>query len=70
MNDGSGMGAQQPYWIVGGVALLFALVAGVADSRRHNRRNLDATGWMPWRGIQVAAVFVLIADLVLAMKVG
>jgi hypothetical protein len=69
-NGGTGMGTQQPYWIAGGIALFVALAAGLADRRRHNRRNLDETGWMPWRGIQMAAIFVLIADLILAFKIG
>lgn len=64
------MTAQHWYWIAGGAALVVALVAGFADRARHNRRNLDQTGWIPWRGIQVAAIFGIIADLILAMKVG
>ena len=64
------MSAQQPYWIAGVVALLIVVLAGLADRRRLNRRDLDETGWVPWRGIQVAAFFALVAALILSMKIG
>ena len=64
------MGNQHWYWIAGGAALLIAVAAGLAERARHNRRNLDDTGWMPWRGIQVAAVFAAVAILILALKLG
>lgn len=64
------MHAQHWYWWAGGIALLIAIVAGVADARRHRRNRLDDIGWVPWRGIQVAAVFGLLGVLILALKVG
>lgn len=41
-------------WSADGAALALLLVSTVADHRRHKRRNLDAAGWMPWQGLQVA----------------
>jgi hypothetical protein len=64
------MGAQHWYWIGAGVALLLAIVAGVADARRNRRDQLDRIGWMPWRGIQVAAAFAALMLVVLALKLG
>ncbi len=64
------MSAQHWYWIAGAAALSVALAAGLADRARHNRRDLDRTGWVPWRGIQVTAVFAALAVLILAVKVG
>lgn len=62
--------AQGWLWGADGVALALAVVAGVAEHRRHNRRNIDATGWMPWRGLQVAAFFAVVILGVLALRAG
>jgi hypothetical protein len=60
--------AQQ--WLSGtaGAAALLAILAGIAESRRNRRRNLDRTGWVPWRGIQAAAFFAVLLFAVLAVK--
>jgi len=47
-----------------------ALVAGLADRRRSRRRSLDEVGWVPWRGIQVAAMFAVVGGLILGFKLG
>ncbi len=58
-------------WTADGAALALAVVAGVADWRRiHRRDNFDDVGWMPWRGIQVAAAFAILALTILAVKAG
>jgi hypothetical protein len=62
------MHAQHWYWIAGAAALLLALGAGVAEHRRSRRDRLDDIGWVPWRGIQVAAVFAMLLVLILALK--
>jgi hypothetical protein len=67
-DEGSGMTAQHWHWYAGALAALIAVVAGVADHRRNNRSRLEDIGWVPWRGIQVAAVFALLLVLVLALK--
>jgi len=64
------MHAQHWYWLAGGGALLLAIAAGVAEARRQRRERLDDIGWVPWRGIQVASVFAMLAVLILALKVG
>jgi len=69
-NDGSAMDAQVWYWGAAAGLLLLAVLAGLADRRRHNRARLDDIGWIPWRGVQVAAVFGLLAVLILALKLG
>ena len=60
------------HWLLGadGAALALAFVAGVAESRRQRRRSLDQPGWVPWRGLQVTAVFAVIAFSILAAKTG
>lgn len=68
-NDGSAMDAQYWTWLTAGaVLLLLAIGAGVADHRRQRRRHLDNIGWVPWRGLQVAAVFGLLIELILVLK--
>jgi hypothetical protein len=64
------MHAQQHYWLAGGIALAIALFAGLADWRRLRRKRIDDYGWVPWRGIQVTAMFAAIIALILAMKQG
>jgi len=53
------MSAQHLIWTADGAALAVALVAGVADWRRTNRSTIDGWGWMPWRGVQMAAIFTV-----------
>ena len=55
-------------WSAAGAAVVLALIAGIAESRRNRRRSLDRPGWMPWRGLQVAALFAAVALAVLAVK--
>jgi len=64
------MTAQQWSWTAAALALVLALVAGLADRRRHRRQSLDAVGWVPWRGIQVAAMFAVLALAILGVKLG
>jgi hypothetical protein len=62
------MTGQDWLWGAVGAALALAVLAGVAESRRYRRRNLDDTGWVPWRGIQAAAFFAVLALTILALK--
>jgi hypothetical protein len=55
-------------WGADGAALALVLVAGVADYRRHHRRDIDATGWVPWRGLQVLGFFALIIVTTIAVR--
>jgi hypothetical protein len=45
------------------VAVVLAVVAGIAGYRQRKRRNLDRVGLFDWRSIQV---FALIAAIVIA----
>ena len=58
------MTTQGWWWIGAGAAAALAVAAGLADWLRARRRNLDSPGWVPWRGLQVVALF---AAAVLAM---
>lgn len=69
-NGGSAMQAQHWYWMAAAAALLLAIMSGIAEARRQRRDRLDDIGWVPWRGLQVAAVFVLLAAVILAFKLG
>lgn len=64
------MTVQQWLWGADGAALALAVVAGVAESRRHRRHRLDRHGWVPWRGLQMAAFFAVLGLTVLALKAG
>jgi hypothetical protein len=48
--------------------LALAVAAGIAESRRSRRRNLDRTGWVPWRAVQAASFFAALALAILALK--
>lgn len=62
------MTAQDWLWGADGAALAVAVLAGVAEGRRSRRRDLDDTGWVPWRGIQAAAFFGVLGLTILALK--
>jgi hypothetical protein len=51
------MTMQDWLWTADGALVGLALLAGVADWRRVRRRSIEDWGWMPWRGVQVAALF-------------
>lgn len=54
-------------WTADGALLAFALIAGVADWRRTNRSIVDGWGWMPWRGVQMAALFAAAGVTMIAL---
>ena len=60
------MSTQAAFWSGAGTALAVAVAAGVMGWRRTRRRDFDAVGWVPWRGIQVMALFAAMACAVLA----
>jgi hypothetical protein len=61
------MTTQAGLWTATGVALAVVIMAVVMEWRRNRRRNFDAVGWVPWRGIQVAAFFAALAFAIFAM---
>lgn len=54
--------------IVSAAGAVVAVAAEVADYRRRNRRDVDAVGFMPWRGIALAGVAVAILAAAFALK--
>jgi len=64
------MTAREWLWGAAGAAALLAAVAAIAESRRSRRRDLDRTGWVPWRGLQVGAFFATVLFAILAWKAG
>lgn len=45
-------------WWGAAAALGAAVLAGVGDWRRRNRRDLDRIGWVDWPTLQMLAVLV------------
>ena len=62
------MSVQHWIWAADGAALGLVLVAGIADWRRVNRSRIDGWGWMPWRGVQVVALFAALVLTVVAVR--
>ena len=62
------MTTQAWLWGADGAALALVLVAVIADWRRHRRRDLDASGWMPWRGLQVLGFFAAAVLTTIALR--
>lgn len=62
------MTAREWLWGAAGAAAVLAITAGIAESRRTRRPDLDRTGWIPWRGLQVAAFFAVLLLAILAWK--
>ena len=62
------MTTQAWLWSADGAALALVLAAGAADRHRHHRRDLDATGWMPWRGLQAFGIVALLAITPIALR--
>lgn len=62
------MTTQAAFWTGAAAAFAVAVAAGVMDGRRARRRNFDDVGWMPWRGLQATAFFVVLACTILAFR--
>lgn len=46
-----------PLWVViGGLAVVVALIAEFANRRRNNRRDIENVGFMPWSTITALAL--------------
>jgi hypothetical protein len=59
-----------PNWLWGadGAALALVVVAGVAEHKRHHRRDVNGYGWVPWRGLQVTGFFGLVLFTMFALR--
>jgi hypothetical protein len=64
------MTTQAALWTGTGASLVAAVTAGLMDWRRNRRRNFEAVGWVPWRGIQVTAFFAALAFSIFAFRAG
>lgn len=63
------MDFEWPEWLgVAGIALVVAALAWFADRRRMQRRDPDAVGWVPWRGVAFWSVTVAVLALSVAAK--
>ena len=51
-----------------GAALAVAGAAWAADRRRMQRRDADAVGWVPWRGVSFWAMMAAVLAFAAALK--
>ncbi len=58
------------WWIAAGVAVLLAVLAGVADWRRDRREDLDRVGWVDWRRTQMFALIAAAGCAIVAQHGG
>ena len=59
-----------PTAIVALAGLAIAVIGTIAERRRANRRNINNVGFMPWRGIVLAGIFVALIAGAYAFKGG
>lgn len=59
-----------PAAILAVIGLVVAVVGTIAERRRANRNDLNAVGFMPWRGIVLAGIFVALIAGVYVLKSG
>lgn len=62
------MTTQAMLWIAAAAAAATAVLAGIADRRRGQRRDLDRPGWVPWPLVQLIAILATAAAAALALK--
>lgn len=56
------------WWAAVASALAIAVLTGVADWRRRERRDLDRMGWVDWRTIQMLAVIAALICAIAATR--
>ena len=61
------MTAQASFYTGAAAALFLSVLAGVMESRRNRRGDIDAAGWVPWRGLQVTGLFAALACVIFAL---
>ncbi len=54
--------------IVGAIAALVALIAGLAERRRMNRKDIEKVGFMPWPLIMMMSLLLAVVAIGLALK--
>jgi hypothetical protein len=60
---------QERLWIGAAACVFVAVGSGLAERGRRRRRDMDRVGWVPWVGIQVAAMLGAVILASLAMHV-
>jgi hypothetical protein len=54
--------------IAGAIAALVALIAGLAERRRMNRKDIEKVGFMPWPLIMMMSLLLAVVAIGLALK--
>jgi hypothetical protein len=55
------------FWTAAAAFAALALLAGWADHRRANRRDVDRPGWVPWQPMLVLAMLAAVVCLALGI---
>lgn len=53
---------------ISAVSAAIAAISEYADWRRRHRRDIDAVGFMPWRGIALASIAAAVFAAAFALK--
>ncbi|MEP3227036.1 MAG: hypothetical protein ABJO01_13750 [Parasphingorhabdus sp.] len=54
--------------IAGGVAVVIAVIAAIAERRRNNRKNIEKVGFMPWPFVMLMSLLFAAISVGLAFK--
>jgi len=54
--------------IAGGIAVVVAAIAAIAERRRNNRKNIEKVGFMPWPFVMLMALLFAAISVGLAFK--
>jgi hypothetical protein len=57
------------FWLAAAFFAALAVLAGRADHRRANRRDVDKPGWAPWQLILILAMMSAVVCVALAIMV-
>lgn len=56
-------------WTLAAAMAALALLAGWADHRRAQRRDVDKPGWVPWQPILILAMMATVVCVALAIMI-
>lgn len=62
------MTSQAGLWSLAAAGAAVSALSALADWKRSRRRDLDRPGWVPWTGLQIAAILVTLVAAALALK--
>jgi hypothetical protein len=57
------------FWLLAAACAALAVLAGWADHRRANRRDVDKPGWVPWQPLLVLAMIGCVVCVALGVLV-